>query len=248
MILKALHIAKSYGEKHVLKDVSFGLEKGIVTVLMGANGSGKTTLFNILSGFLKADRGEVHLRGEKINGMPPHRLNRLGIGRTFQDMRLIGKLTVKENVLLAFPDQKGEYWWNVLLRNKAVKREQEANRTKAGELLKTCFIDDVADNRADEISYGQQKLLTLACLMANDTRVVLLDEPVAGVNPVYRDRLTAIIRQLKQQGKAILIIEHNTDFIETAADNILFLNGGKVTAFENYETLKNDPQVQEAYI
>lgn len=248
MTLKVRHIAKSYGEKQVLKDVSFQLQKGTVTVLMGTNGSGKTTLFNIISGFLKQDKGEILLDNKIISQSEPHQTNQLGISRTFQDMRLIGKLTVKENVLLAFPKQKGEKWWNVLLPNKKVKQEQDANQTKVDELLKTCFIDDVADQKANEVSYGQQKLLNLACCMANNTSVILLDEPVAGVNPVYRDRLTTIIQQLKQQGKAILIIEHNTDFIEQIADQILFLNDGHISLFDNYETLKNNPQVQEAYI
>lgn len=248
MTLKIRHIAKSYGEKQVLKDVSFELQKGMVTVLMGTNGSGKTTLFNIVSGFLKQDKGEISLNGKTINQTEPHQINQLGIARTFQDMRLIGRLTVKENVLLVFPKQQGEHWWNVLLPNKKVKQEQETNRRKADELLKTCFIDNVADQKASEISYGQQKLLNLACCMANNTSVILLDEPVAGVNPVYRDRLTTIIQQLKQQGKSILIIEHNTDFIEQVADEILFLNDGTLTLFDNYETLKNNPQVQEAYI
>jgi len=248
LTLKVQHIAKSYGEKQVLKDVSFELQKGTVTVLMGTNGSGKTTLFNIVSGFLKQDKGEILLDGKTINQTEPYQINQLGISRTFQDMRLIGKLTAKENVLLAFPKQKGENWWNVILPNKKVKQEQETNQQKAEELLKTCFIDDVADHKANEISYGQQKLLNLACCMANNTYVILLDEPVAGVNPVYRDRLTTIIQQLKQQGKAILIIEHNTDFIEQVADEILFLNDGTLTLFDNYETLKNNPQVQEAYI
>lgn len=248
MILKVQHIAKSFGEKTILKDVSFELQKGTVTVLMGTNGSGKTTLFNIISGFLKPDKGEILLNDKTINKTEPHLINQLGISRTFQDMRLIGKLTVKENIQLAFPNQEGEHWWNVLLPNKKVKKEQETYQQKAEKLLKTCFIDDVADQKADEISYGQQKLLNLACCMANNAPVILLDEPVAGVNPIYKDRLTAIIQQLKQQAKAILIIEHNTDFIEQVADRILFLNEGFLPQFNNYETLKNNPQVQEAYI
>ena len=215
---------------------------------MGTNGSGKTTLFNILTGFLKADKGEVLLNGQSVMNKAPHLLNQFGISRAFQDMRLIGKLSVRENVLLAFPKQEGEKWWNTFLPNSKVKAEQKQNTEKANELLKLCFIEDVADNKADEISYGQQKLLNLACCMANGTEVILLDEPVAGVNPVFRERLTEIIQKLKTQGKAILIIEHNTDFIEQIADEILFLNDGTLTRFENYETLKNNPQVQEAYI
>jgi branched-chain amino acid transport system ATP-binding protein len=163
-------------------------------------------------------------------------------------MRLIGQLTVKENVLLAFANQKGEKWWNVLLPNKSIVKEQKENENKAIELLKVCFIDDVANSNADEISYGQQKLLNLACCIANDASYILLDEPVAGVNPVYRDRLTVIIKNLKEQGKALLIIEHNTDFIEEVADEILFLNEGVLKLFDNYAILKNNTEVQEAYI
>jgi len=248
LTLKTKHIAKSYGEKQVLKDVSFELHKGTITVLMGTNGSGKTTLFNILTGFLKADKGEALLNGQSVLNKAPHLLNQFGISRTFQDMRLIGKLTVKENVLLAFPKQQGENWWNTLLPNSKVKTEQKQNAEKADELLKLCFIDNVAENKAYEISYGQQKLLNLACCMANDAEVILLDEPVAGVNPIFRERLTEIIQNLKTQGKAILIIEHNTDFIEQIADEILFLNDGVLTRFDNYDTLRNNPQVQEAYI
>lgn len=248
MLLEVRNVSKSYGEKQVLKDVFLELNKGTVTVLMGTNGSGKTTLFNILTGFLKADKGEIFLNGQSVMNKVPHLLNQIGVGRTFQDMRLIGKLTVKENVLLAFPKQKGENWWNTFLPNSKVKLEQEQNAEKADELIKLCFIDNVANHIADKISYGQQKLLNLACCMANDAEVVLLDEPVAGVNPVFRERLTEIIKKLKAQGKAILIIEHNTDFIEQVADEILFLNDGTITCFKNYETLRNNPQVQEAYI
>lgn len=247
LILEVQHIAKAYGEKQVLKDISFELSKGKIVVLMGANGSGKTTLFNILTGFLKADKGKVLLNGQSIMNKAPHLLNQFGVSRTFQDMRLIGKLTVRENILLAFPKQQGEKWWNIFLPNSKVKAEQKRNTEKANKLLKRCFIENVAGNKADEISYGQQKLLNLACCMANDAEVILLDEPVAGVNPIFRDRLTEIIQNLKAKGKAILIIEHNTDFIEQIADEILFLNDGVLTRFENYETLRNNPKVQEAF-
>lgn len=248
MTLQIKHIAKAYGEKQVLQDVSFELKKGTVTVLLGTNGSGKTTLFNIISGFLKQDKGEIILNDKSIKQTEPYLINRLGISRTFQDMRLIGQLTIKENVLLAFANQNGENWWNVFLPNKSILQEQKENESKAIELLKTCFINDVANSKADEISYGQQKLLNLASCMANDATFILLDEPVAGVNPVYRERLTAIIKNLKEQGKALLIIEHNTDFIEEVADEILFLNEGVVKFFDNYASLKNNTEVQEAYI
>jgi len=133
------------------------------------------------------------------------------------------------------------------LPNKGIKHEQAENSQKADEILKTCFIDDISDSKADEISYGQQKLLNLACCMANEPQFLLLDEPVAGVNMAFREKLTEVIRKLKAD-KALLIIEHNTDFIETVADRIFFLNNGRITGFENYETLRQNPEVQNAYI
>ena len=248
MNLKAKNISKSFGEKKILQEVSLELEQGNIYVLMGANGSGKTTLFNILSGFLKADKGSVNLNNTALKKQQPYQINQQGITRTFQDMRLINELTVLENVLLAFPNQKGENWWNVLLPNKTVLKEQKANTVTANEILSTCFITDIANAKAGEISYGQQKLLNLACCIANDASVFLLDEPVAGVNHVYREKLVAIIKKLKAKNKTVLLIEHNTDFIEAVADNILFLNNGSLTTFANYEALKQNESVQEAYL
>jgi ABC-type branched-subunit amino acid transport system ATPase component len=163
-------------------------------------------------------------------------------------MRLVNELTVTENVMLSFAKQNGENWWNVFFPNSKVRTEQEHNLNRVKEILETCFISEVAENKASEISYGQQKLLNLACCIANDANVLLLDEPVAGVNLVYRDRLTHIINDLKEQGKAILIIEHNTDFIEQVADEILFLNNGLIAKFNDYNSLRHDPEVKEAYI
>lgn len=248
MPLIGTNISKSYGDKKVLQDVSFSLEQGKIYVLMGANGSGKTTLFNIISGFLKADNGVILLDNDTLKAVTPYQLNNKGITRSFQDMRLINELTVLENVLLAFPNQKGERWWNVLLPNSKIKREEGTNTYAAKAILTQCFIDDVALSKAGEISYGQQKLLNIACCIANDAKLFLLDEPVAGINPVYRDKLVAVIQQLKENGKTVLIIEHNTDFIEAVADELLFLNQGKITNFANYALLRNNEMVQEAYL
>ncbi len=248
MILTIAHIAKSFGNHRVLADISFELSGGNIAVLMGANGCGKTTLLNIVSGFMPQDRGEVRLNETKIDSMPVHRINRMGITRTFQDMRLIGNLTVLQNLLLAFPAQQGERWWKTILPCSQVKREQHRNLEVANTILKTCFIDDIAESKADEISYGQQKLLNLACCMANNPQVLLLDEPVAGVNIAYRDKLTEIISGLKAQGKALLIVEHNTDFIEAIADKILFLNRGVIAEFDCFADFKNNDEIKNAYI
>ena len=165
-----------------------------------------------------------------------------------QDMRLIGNLTVHENVMLAFPNQEGEKWWKSLLPNKSVAVEQNANATKASEILKECFIDYIDSSKADEISYGQQKLLNLACCIASGASVLLLDEPVAGVNPVFREKLSTIIQDLKEQGKTLLIIEHNADFIEKVADEILFLHNGRIQRYGSYQEFRNAPEVIDAYV
>lgn len=242
------HIAKSYGEHKVLSDATLEASAGRVSVLMGANGSGKTTLFNIISGYLAQDAGEIHLDDKEISTLKPFERKRIGIGRTFQDMRLIGNLTVHENVMLAFPNQEGEKWWKSLLPSKSVAIEQRTNASWAAEILKMCFIDDITTTKADEISYGQQKLLNLACCIASEASVLLLDEPVAGVNPVFHEKLSTIIQDLKEQGKSLLIIEHNADFIEKVADEILFLHNGRIQRYGSYQEFRNAPEVIDAYV
>ena len=232
----------------VLADTSLEVSEGHVSVLMGANGSGKTTLFNIISGYIGQDSGEVLLDGREISSQKPFQRKQLGIGRTFQDMRLIGNLTVIENVMLSFPNQQGEQWWKVLLPNKAIKNEQQKNSEKAIDILTECFVQDIAESKANEISYGQQKLLNLACCIASGASVLLLDEPVAGVNPVFREKLSVIIRDLKAQGKALLIIEHNSDFIEEVADEILFLHNGRIQRYGSYQEFRDAPEVIDAYV
>lgn len=248
MTLKASHIAKSYGEHKVLEDTSLEVSEGHVSVLMGANGSGKTTLFNVISGYIGQDSGEIQLDGQEISSLQPFQRKRMGIGRTFQDMRLIGNLSVVENVMLSFSDQKGEKWWQVLVPSKDIKAEQQKNLEKAINILTQCFIQDIAESKANEISYGQQKLLNLVCCIASGASVLLLDEPVAGVNPVFREKLSVIINDLKAQGKALLIIEHNADFIEEVADEILFLHNGRIQRYNSYQEFREAPEVIDAYV
>lgn len=248
MELTVKDIKKSYGEHEVLRDVSFTVSAGSVYVLMGTNGSGKTTLFNVISGFVQQDAGDILLDGKVINKLKPYQRKRLGIGRTFQDMRIIGDLSVKENVMLAFPEQKGEMWWKVLMPNKKVKEEQKNNSKQTDQLLMDCFIDEIAESKANEISYGQQKLLNLACCMASNALALLLDEPAAGVNPLFREKLATVANTLKEQGKALLVVEHNVDFIEAVADEILFLHNGVVQRYGSYQEFRESPEVLNAYV
>ncbi len=248
MPLEIKHIEKSFGDNLILKNISFTLETSQIYVLMGANGSGKTTLFNIITGFLQSDKGDVYWNSKNLFSKKPHTINKIGISRTFQDLRLIKELTVKENVLLAFKNQEGEKWWKALMPKSGYNKEQHKNSIKVNNILKETFIDEISEYMAGEISYGQQKLLTLACCIANDAELFLLDEPVAGINPVYREKLVSVIEKLKYQGKTFLIIEHNSDFITEIADKILFLRGDTISEYESYSSLKNDKQVMNSLI
>ncbi len=248
MKLEIKHIEKSFGENQILKDISFELKQGKVYVLMGTNGSGKTTLFNILTGFLKPENGQILFNDNSILNKEPHLINTKGISRTFQDLRLIEELSVKENVMLSFQNQEGEKWWKALLPNNNYKTEQTKNTNRTNKILQETFISEIENQKAGEISYGQQKLLTLACCIANNADLFLLDEPVAGVNPVFREKLITIINKLKEKGKSFIIIEHNADFISEIADKILFLNSGIVKEYESYPEMREDEQVKEAFV
>lgn len=222
----------------LLANVSFDLQAGSVTCLLGGNGSGKTTLFNVLTGFLKPEQGAVHLAGVQLNGLPPYEISRLGLSRTFQDLRLIGKLTVAENVRLALPNQPGEQLGAALLKSARVSKFDQKADQRVQAVLEDYFLTNGAGQLASEISYGQQKLLTLACCAAMDARVVLLDEPVAGISPEYRLKIVEIVRRLKASGKAILLIEHQPDFIESVGDRFLMLADGRITSFDTFAELQ----------
>lgn len=215
---------------------------------MGSNGAGKTTLFNLISGFIKPQSGEIFFGEKNLTHQQPYKINRKGIGRTFQDLRLITKLSVKENIVLAMQQNPTDNWLNAMLPENFHRNTNAAQEKKANEIVEQFFLGDVKNSLAAEISYGQQKLLSLACCVANGATLLLLDEAVAGIQPEYRNKIAILIKQLKEQGKTILLIEHNTDFIADVAEKIFFLHDGEISIFENMETLRKDKQVMEAYI
>lgn len=214
-MLELKNIHKSFGDVHVLNGVDFCLEKGLVYTLKGGNGSGKTTLINIISGFLKPNVGDVKLKGEKIINFLPFRVNRMGIGRTFQDLRLAAQMTVYENILLA-------------LEKRMFAFPDKNRKKRVDEILETVSLSEKRNELAGEISYGQQKLLTIGCLLANNAEMLLIDEPVAGIDKDNRVKIIRLVKQLKQEGKTILQIEHHPDYIEETSDCILHLENGRI--------------------
>jgi len=247
-MLELINIYKSFGEQKVLRGLNLTLEQAKIHTLIGGNGSGKTTLFNLITGFLKTDSGEIRLDGKRIDNKGAVAINKKGITRTFQDLRLITKLTVKENVILAIQNNPTDNWLNAMLPQSLYNNSNKVLSEIADEILEQFFLNSIKDSLAGEISYGQQKLLTLACCVANGTTLLLLDEAVAGIQPEYRNKIAILIKQLKERGKTIFLIEHNTDFITEVTDKIFFLNEGRISSFENIETLRKDKRVMEAYI
>ena len=235
-------------EKQILKNLSLSLEGNKIYALMGSNGAGKTTLFNLITGFIKPQSGEIFFSNKNLTKQHPHKINRQGIGRTFQNLRLITKLTVKENLVLAMQHNPTDNWLNAMLPKKFHRKANQQLDKMADEIIELFFLIDVKNSLAAEISYGQQKLLSLACCVANGAMLLLIDEVVAGIQPEYRNKIATLIKQLKEQGKTILLIEHHTDFIADVADKIFFLHEGKISSFDNMETLRKDKHLMEAYI
>ena len=230
----------------ILDRTSLELRPGAITCLLGGNGSGKTTLFNLITGFLQPDAGAIRLGERKLNGCAPFRISRMGVARTFQDLRLIGKLTVRENILLALPYHPGERLGRALLPGHLHRERDTTDCRKADVLLADYFLAEVADQPASEISYGQQKLLTLACCAAMDASLLLLDEPVAGISPEYRERIAERLASLKAAGKTILLIEHQPDFLERTGDAFLYLQAGRLHRFDTLAALRAAPVAHDA--
>lgn len=245
-MLTVEHLSFSFPKRIILEQVSFRLRPGTITCLLGGNGSGKTTLFNLITGFLRPRTGAIHYGETEITRIAPFRISRLGIARTFQDLRFIGKLSVRENVLLALPHRPDERLLLALLPPSVHRQRNSEDHRKADVLLAEFFLEEVANQPATEISYGQQKLLTLACCAAMDARLLLLDEPVAGINAEYSDRIGGHLASLRAEEKTILLIEHQLDFLERVGDRFLFLEAGRIHSFDSLAELRAAPVVHAA--
>lgn len=242
-------LSRRFGGLRAVNDCSFDVAGGTITGLIGPNGAGKTTVFNLLTGFLRPDAGRVQLNGDEITGLPPHRVFRKGICRTFQIPRELKGLPVIENLMLVAPGQLGERLWNPLLRPRAVARQERAIRRRAAEVLDFLELTPVASHIAGNLSGGQKKLLELGRTMMADPRLILLDEPGAGVNPTLLKRLGRVIERLQnERGLTFLLIEHDMDFVMRLCRPVIVLSEGKVLARGAPEDIQRDPRVLDAYL
>ncbi len=240
-------VARSFGGIRAVDDCSFDVQPGLITGLIGPNGAGKTTVFNLITGFLSAEHGSIRLRGTELLGLAPHAVERLGVARTFQHLRLWSKMTVLENVLLGCPTPAGESVLGLFLRPRAVRAEEARARSRAMEVLEIFGLAARAQEYAEDLAYPEQKLLSMARILATDAPVLLLDEPTSGLDGESLRRIVPIVRRLVDLGKTVLLIEHNMELISELADRVVFLHQGRVLAAGPPGDITRDPALTEIY-
>jgi branched-chain amino acid transport system ATP-binding protein len=248
-LLEVRDLAKSFGGLRAIDRCSFSVREGTITGLIGPNGAGKTTMFNVVTGFLTPDAGQVTLGGDDITALAPYQIFARGLCRTFQIPREHQSMSVLENLMLVAPGQIGERFWNCWFRPGAVRRQEEAVREKALEVLRFIDMTHVADEYAGKLSGGQKKLLELARTLMTEPRIVLLDEPGAGVNRTLMKRLVENIETLRRErGITFLLIEHDMDMVMSLCDPVIVMSEGRRLMQGRPDEVQRDPRVLEAYL
>lgn len=246
-ILITFGMLKTFGGIRAVDIDHLEIERGTITAIIGPNGAGKTTLFNLLTGFDRPDRGSWRLDGRRLGGFPPHRIARLGMVRTFQLTKSLSRLTVLENMAVAAQTQRGERLERALLRW-LWQPEEERVMTRASELLERFEIAHMADEQAGTLSGGQRKLLEMARALMAEPRMVMLDEPTAGVNPALTESLLEHIRDLNAQGVTIVFVEHNMDVVMDISDWVVVMAQGRILTEGRPEEVVANEEVIDAYL
>jgi ABC-type branched-subunit amino acid transport system ATPase component len=241
-------LTKAFQGVHAVNGAAFEVPERQITALIGPNGAGKTTVVNILSGAMRCDRGREFIGETEVTNWPSHRIARLGLFRTFQLSRELGGLTVLENLLVAPARQAGESLVNVLLRPDLIRRQERAYAERALELLGTYGLYHQRDTRARDLSGGQKKLLEIARAVMAEPKILLLDEPMAGVNPALIELIGGYILDLKQNGVTVLMIEHNLNVVEQICDYVIVLAEGRTLATGRLSELRQNTEVVKAYL
>ena len=248
-ILTVDEVTRTFGGLRAVNGCSLSVTQGSITGLIGPNGAGKTTLFNIITGFLKPTSGRIFFGGERIDGLPPHRIFHKGILRTFQIPRELKSMTVLENLMLVPAGQAGEQVWNPWFLPRRVARDEETNFIKAMEVLDFVELAHLRDEYAGNLSGGQKKLLELGRTLMADTKLILLDEPGAGVNRVLMKKLTADIERLRRElGITFFLIEHDMDLVAQLCDRVIVMSEGTTIAEGTPDEVKRNSLVLEAYL
>ncbi len=248
ILLSAQGLHKSFGGLKAVNNAKIEVKKGSITGLIGPNGAGKTTLFNLLSNFIKSDKGEIIFDGQPINNLPSHKIANLGFVRTFQVARVLSRLSVLENMLLASQQQTGENFLNVWFQRKQIRKEELENRDKAMAILESVGLIKKVNDYAGGLSGGQRKLLEMGRALMTNPQLILLDEPAAGVNPTLIGEICEHILNWNKQGITFLIIEHNMDVIMSLSHHVWVLAEGTNLADGTPEQIQSNSQVLEAYL
>lgn len=247
-LLEVRGLTKRYLGLTAVDEVAFEVEAGSVVGLIGPNGSGKSTIVDCLSGFQLADAGHWLLDGRELTGLSPHRIARAGLTRTFQAVRAYDELTLLENLCVAMQESDGVGWLQALGRASSLRRAEAAAEARGRDLLATVGLADYAAAPAGILSYGQRKLLAIAASMMARPRLVVLDEPVAGVNPTMIRRIEQVIHQLNAEGVTLVIVEHNVEFIMSLCRRVIVLEAGHKIAEGPPALIRSDPRVLAAYL
>jgi len=247
LVVEGLH--KHFGGVVAVNSCSFRVPKGQVTGLIGPNGAGKSTAVDLISGFKLPDAGTIFFEGAAIQGMPPHRISRLGLIRTFQKPREWPGLTVLENVLLArWEPARETLWWGLIGPGRVQRLAPESELGMARAILAELGLDKLSNERAGNLSGGQKRLVEFARIRMAEPRLVILDEPIGGVNPVLAERMVAAIEGFIASGTSVIIVEHNLPFIERVAHQVIVMSQGSVIAAGPFESLRSNQSVIDAYL
>ncbi len=240
-MLKVENITKSFGGVQAIRGSNFVVEKNKVTALIGPNGAGKTTLFDIIAGFVEPDMGRVLLNGDDVTQLLPHERADRGMSRTFQHARLFRYLTILDHLMMATDNADTKLWQNIWRRERVHCDEYDA-------ILEQFGIKRTLDTPVSDLSYGQRKLLQIAMALRRGHQLLMLDEPVAGVNKVIQEKIEQLLLDLKARGETVLLIDHDMNFVRRLSDRVICLDAGMVVAAGTPNEVLSDPKVMEAYL
>jgi branched-chain amino acid transport system ATP-binding protein len=247
-ILSLQQVTMSFGGVAALDGVNCRIASGIIHAVIGPNGAGKTTLFNCISGLLRPTSGSIEMEGRRVDGLPPHRVARLGISRTFQQVALFSRMTVLENVMLGRHLRTKAGFWATGLRFPGMRSEERHIRANAIQYLDFVGLGDTAELPAGALPLGKQKTLEIARALATEPRLLLLDEPAGGLNIKETEELGELIQQVRQLGTTVLLVEHDMNLVMEISDRILVLHYGQRLALGTAKEIKDHPAVIEAYL
>lgn len=248
MLLSIRGLSKSFGGVHAVDDVSFDVPRGAIKAMIGPNGAGKTTLFNLVSGFLRPERGSIRFDGEELLGLPPHRIAARGMTRTFQQIRLFPKMSVLETVMVGCHlRSRGEFLAG-MMSLPFTRKEERRVREESLEILDLLGISSLADEEATSLPYGRQRIVELGRALACRPRILLLDEPAAGLNMSETAEMGKRIARIREMGITILLVEHDMALVMDISDQIVVLSYGKKIAEDEPKAIQRNPEVIRVYL